>query len=220
MLWNIEYLLILIGQPAKSAAGAAIYVKYYLPGVVASNQLEILRRFLNVQGVYYLLMNVQMFGFFIHLGFLYFFVSYLDLTIYGVAIASSLTNIIMLLAVLITVTFQKGIIKQRSWHCFNSDSFEGLCEYLHYGVPSVIMGMLENISGNLLIFMAGLIDIDNQGACIIIFNFDALTYMIALGISSAGSNLVGNCLGANQPNRARSYAFAGVYFSTILGILT
>ena len=58
-LWNAESLLLAVGQPPVSSKFAAQYIKIYLPGIFASCQTELLRRFLSVQGVYYLILQVQ-----------------------------------------------------------------------------------------------------------------------------------------------------------------
>lgn len=58
-LWNAEDILLFFGQQPKSAHYAGNFIRIYLPGVFMVSQIEVLRRFLSVQGVYFLIVKIQ-----------------------------------------------------------------------------------------------------------------------------------------------------------------
>ena len=79
------------------------------------------------------------------------------------------------------------------------------------------MLLAENLCFELLVLSSGYLGIIQQSAYIIILSICATIFMISLGISITSSNLVGNALGANQPNTAKLYARIVLYYSVTLG---
>lgn len=77
-----------IGQPETSAEQAGTFIKILIPGVWGFCQTETLRRFLGTQGVFHIVPNCQIFNMLLHPLWLYLFVSVLDMSISGVALAT------------------------------------------------------------------------------------------------------------------------------------
>lgn len=88
LLYNAKEVLIWLGQPEVSAEYAGIYLRIIVPGMYLFCQTELLRRFLSTQGIFYLILNVQILTTILHTGWLYLFVNYLDWDIQGIAVAS------------------------------------------------------------------------------------------------------------------------------------
>ena len=188
-----------------SAKIAGDFIQIMIPGAWGFCQTELLRRFLGTQGAFYIVVNSQIVNCILHPLWLYIFVSVMDLSVNGVALATDLTYILNYLLPIIYIQFHKSIIKEDSWHCINKDSFIGLLEYLKYGVPSMLMIALEYWAFELLSLLSGLLGEVELGASIIIFNITAFAYMLPLGFSFASNTLIGNNLGASKPKNAKTY---------------
>ena len=192
LLWNIESFLIFIGQPKQSAHIAGKFIKINLPGIYGICNVELIRRFLSVRGMYNLLLKVLVFTTSLHIFWLYFFIFGLNLGVYGTPIAISITYWSTFIITWTYLTIFKNTWRKDSWHCFNKDSFTGIFEYLRFGLPSMFMLMLELLTFEGIIIMSGYLSRDEQAACIIIGNVIATVFMFWLGISIAASNVVGN----------------------------
>ena len=78
----------------------------------------------------------------LHIVWCYVFVSVFNMEYKGVAVATSITYFSNFL--LLTVYLSKStVISKESWHFINRDSFKGWYEYLHLGIPSMLMLCLE-----------------------------------------------------------------------------
>ena len=81
------------------------------------------------------------------------------------------------------------------------------------------MLMAEDLCFELLVLFSGYLGTNEQSAYVLILSICATVFMISLGISITASNLVGNALGANQPNTAKAYARIILYYSITLGAI-
>mmetsp|Transcript_33746 Transcript_33746/g.38862 ORF Transcript_33746/g.38862 Transcript_33746/m.38862 type:complete len:213 (+) Transcript_33746:446-1084(+) len=205
-MYNCTDVLLSIGQPEVTAVFAGTYLRYIIPGVWAYCQTELLRRYLSTQGVFDLLLKVQLATTVLHCLWLYLFVGVLDFEVFGVAISTCITYILTYALAALYITWNKSVVKKDSWHCINADSFRGLVQYLQYGVPAMVMLILEFWCFEALMILAGYLGPNKQGASIILLNIAVFVFMIACGISLSTSSLVGNSLGALRPDNAKTYA--------------
>ena len=89
-------------------------------------QVECLRRFLIAQDVLHLIPNIQIVTTILHPLWLYIFVYIFDLSLEGVAIASTITNTLNLVTAYIIIEFKQSMLRDGSWNYINKDSFKGL----------------------------------------------------------------------------------------------
>jgi MATE family multidrug resistance protein len=212
--------LIWIDQPEVSANYAQDYTRWFLPGIIALTHIELISRFLASQGVFYLVLKVQVAAMFYHLAVCYILTHVFDYQLVGIALANSITHISTLIFLVFYITFSKDVVKKDSWHFINADSFKGIGEYLRYGLPSMFMTVLEFWCFEMLIVMSGYLGTDEQGASIIIINFLTLLYMVPFGMSFATTNLVGSNLGAGKPLKAKRYAIISITVTCIMALVT
>lgn len=215
ILWFSEDILILMGQPPSSSHYAGIFIRIFLPGIFWRSQYILNTRFLNVQGIYYSVLQIQIITFVIHFFGLYLMMNVLQMEIAGIALATDITLFWMFVFQLIWITYFRNEVKVGWWHCFNKDSFTGMYEYLQYGVPSMFMTILEYFYYEILTIISGYLSVNHQSACIIVYNLEALVYFVGLGIAVASANLIGNWLGANQPNMSKALVKASLYYQLI-----
>ena len=72
--------------------------------------------------------------------------------------------------------------------------------YISLAVPSMLFFCLEWGAFQILILMSGYISKETLAAQVIVYNILFLCFNVAYGISVAASTLVGNSLGAKNPN--------------------
>jgi len=105
-----------------------------------------------------------------------------------------------------------SLVKPEAFHFFNRDSFSGLKEYMIFGVPSMIMLVIEWVSFEMMGIYAGIVSVNSLGAHTIMANLMTLFYMIPLGLSFATMAHIGSALGKGQ------YKLAEKYFKVSFGI--
>ena len=170
-------ILLFFGQPIESSRLAGEYIIAYLPGMWAYSATEILRRFLASQGVFDLMVKVQVVTLIIHVGVCHLFVNILEMNIVGIAYAIAINHNLTFILWVGWITYNKSIVKEGWWIWFNKDSFKYLTEYLKVGIPSMLMIVFEVWAFEALFIMAGMISSDVQGATVILMNTVALIFM-------------------------------------------
>ena len=214
-----EDLLIFFGQPKESSKYAGEYIIAYLPGMWAYSATEILRRFLASQGVFDLMVKVQLITLIIHVWILFLFVNALEMGIIGIAYSLAINHNLTFFSCIAYIWYNQSIVKEGSWIWLTKDSFKGFAQYIKVGFPSMLMIIFEVWAFEAMFIMAGTIDADVQGATVIQMNTVAIMFMTCLGVASATASLVGNNLGAGKPELAKLYAKASIAFSLFLSII-
>lgn len=104
----------------------------------------------------------------------------MDMSIQGVGLASSLSNLIIYISLLNYTTYIPEIKEAVQWP--NKQMFRGIIEYLSLGFPSAMMLCLEWWAFEAMTLLTGYIGVDEQAAQIIMFNIIGILFMFALGI--------------------------------------
>ena len=149
-----------------------------IPGIWAYCQSELLRRFLGSQGEFKLMFKVQLITTVLHALWIYIFVFLFDIEMDGIAIATWITYMLNYAIWVIYIYFNRSIVKEGSWHWINKDSFTGIIEYLKYGVPSMLMIIIDNWSFEVILFMSGIVGVVELGANVIIYNIESLIQVL------------------------------------------
>ena len=96
---------------------------------------------------------------------------------------------------------------------WSSDALKGWGAYLRLGFPSLILFLVEWVSWDILVFLAGLLGPTPQAAqSALPYILNYPTYFVGAGLGSATTVLIGNKLGEGRANGAR--AVARVAFAT------
>ena len=211
-------ILIWIGQYESVAVVSGSYLCTIIPGIWAYCQTELLRRYLGAQGVFNLLLKIQICTTLLHFLWLYIFVYCFDLSVTGISVSTWTTYILTFTLTNVYIYFNPKTLKEGSWHFINRESFIGLIEYAKYGVPTMIMLWLEFWWFESLTLMSGYIGPNEQGASLILFTIEAFFYMSATGVSLSSSTLIGNSLGAMKPANVKIYLSVSIFLSFVLSL--
>ncbi|GAB4848968.1 hypothetical protein Ancab_003781 [Ancistrocladus abbreviatus] len=211
LLWlNVEPFLIFVGQDPTISAVASTYLSYALPDLFFLCLINPLRIYLRAQKITLPLMVSAAFALLLHFPINYLLVYHLHLGIRGVAIASALTDLNLLLAMLAYICIT-GIHKQ-SWEGWSYECFQDWPTILRLAIPNCISVCLEWWWYELMIVLCGLLPnaTDAIASMGVLIQVTSLIYIFPSSLSLAVSTRVGNELGAGQPTKAKNSSLVAV----------
>ena len=119
----------------------------------------------------------------IHFFWCWLFVSYLKLTVLGVAMALNVTYITCFVAQEFYYrVYKRNDFKELLFPFFNRQTTMNWCEYLKLGVPSTLMQCFEWWAFEMIAIFAGLIGVKELAAQVAVINVIGFVYMIPLGV--------------------------------------
>ncbi|KAL8473174.1 hypothetical protein ACS0TY_030125 [Phlomoides rotata] len=224
LLWlNIHPILLLCRQDPTISSVASTYLTFCLPDLFFQALINPLRIFLRSQNITLPLVFTSAFSLALHAPINYLLINHLNLGVRGVAIAVSIADFSILLSLSIYTR-----LRAKSWLRFSSSVFkpQELNEWksiLGLSIPSCVSVCLEWWWYELMILLSGLLS--NAAAAVatmgILIQATSLVYIFPYALSSAASTRVGNELGANQPNRAKTssvVALSCAFFTSLVAM--
>ncbi|KAL5215358.1 hypothetical protein ABZP36_004510 [Zizania latifolia] len=211
-LWvHMRPLLLLCGQDAGIAAVAETYILASLPDLVLQAFLHPVRIYLRTQSINLPLTVCAALAIAFHLPINYVLVSVLGLGIKGVALASVLANLNLVLF-LLTYIFFRGVHKRTGGFALSAESFRGWGELISLALPSCVSVCLEWWWYEIMILLCGLLlnpqaTVASMG---ILIQTTSLIYIFPSSLSFGVSTRVSNELGAAQPEEASRAATVGL----------
>ncbi|PIN03768.1 putative membrane protein, predicted efflux pump [Handroanthus impetiginosus] len=201
--WFSDIILTLLHQDPQIANAAGLYLRYLIPGLFAYGFLQNILRFLQTQSVIFPLVMCSLVPLAIHIGIAYALVHLSPLGYRGAPLAASIS--LWISVILLGLYVLKAKKFEETWEGFTSESFGHIFTNLKLALPSAGMVCLEYIAFEVLVLLAGLMPNSGITTSLIAMcvNTEAITYMIAYGLSAAASTRVSNELGAGYPDRAR-----------------
>ncbi|KAL3630012.1 Protein DETOXIFICATION 18 [Castilleja foliolosa] len=201
--WYSDIILILLHQDPHTAKAAGLYLKYLIPGLVAYGVLQNILRFLQTQSVVMPLVVCSLVPLALHVGITYGLVQWTKLAYSGAPLAASISLWISVLMLGLYVI--KADKFKQTWTGLSSESFGHVYSNFKIALPSAAMVCLEYWAFEILVLLAGLMPNSEVSTSVIAMcvNTEAITYMLAYGLSAAASTRVSNELGAGNPDRAR-----------------
>ncbi|KAF9622521.1 hypothetical protein IFM89_031925 [Coptis chinensis] len=219
-LWlNVEPLLLYFGQDPKISSIASTYLAFSLPDLLFQSILNPLKIYLRSQNITRPLMHSSLFALLLHAPINYLLVCHLELGIRGVATAGCLTNLNFLIAIFFYLYFSKTHII--SWQSWSFECFREWKPILSLAIPSCISVCLEWWWYEFMILFSGLLShaTEAMAAMGILMQTTSLVYIFPSALSLAVSTRVGNELGANRPERARTSTHIGLLCAVFTGLI-
>ncbi|KAM7532080.1 hypothetical protein LguiB_035490 [Lonicera macranthoides] len=220
LLWlNVEPVFRYLGQDSVITKVARIYLLFSLPELLAHAHLNPLRSFLRTQSLNSPGTIVATCATILHLPINYFLITYMNLGVKGVALASVWYAYNMNMGLLVYLIMSKVAIKPWVGASIIS-TFQGWGPLLSLALPSVCSVCLEWWWYEIIMFLSGLLN--NPESCVaamgILIQTTGTIYVFPYSLSLSISQRVGHELGAGEPARAQWAAIIGVFVALAYGI--
>ncbi len=202
MMAATEPALVLLGQERIVAELAGRYNMWKLPSIPAFLLFSVWRQYLQGRAMMTPATWVMWFGnalnVFLNWVLIFGVWGFPRWELDGAAIASALTNVFWLGAIVVIV-FAFGL-HRGAWRRWDRASFDtaGLWGIIRMGLPIGAQLSLEGTAFTLATVMAGWLGAEALGGHQIVLNMAALTFMVPLGVSQAATTRVGNQIGAGD----------------------
>lgn len=195
ILWNTELVLDLFRQPAALGRDAAIYNRIAMWGLLPYLLFVVLRLYVSAleRPIWGVIVTVIGVGFNAIVDWLLIFGvgPFPELGLEGAAIASLLSNILLMLGMILVTTGLKPFRRYRLFANFWRPDWQRFAHIARLGLPIAVMLVLEVTIFSAAIFLMGLIDQDSVAAHAVALQVAAVAFMIPLGISQAATVRVG-----------------------------
>ncbi|KAL2513270.1 MATE efflux family protein [Abeliophyllum distichum] len=220
VLWiNLESIMIFMGQDKDITLMAAKYCIYSLPDLLTNTLLQPLRVYLRSQGVTKPQMWCTFMAVIFHVPLNYFLVVVMGLGVPGVAMASVLTNLHMML-LMMGYVYSYG-----RWEWKWKTGIGGVCggvgPLLKLAVPSCIGICLEWWWYEIVTVLAGYLPNPRLAVAAtgILIQTTSLMYTVPMALAGCVSARVGNELGAGKPYKAKLAAMVALACAFVIGIV-
>lgn len=128
---------------------------------------DLKKRYLNCLDVAWVPMLAQIGASLLHLFWCWLFVTKCQLEVFGLGVAMVITNMSMLF---MTEVYSCCVPRiKESIFCPDKHTCNGWAEYLRLGIPATIMLCAEFWAFEILIFLAGVLGVEQIAACVIFF---------------------------------------------------
>ncbi|KAK7394977.1 hypothetical protein VNO78_15518 [Psophocarpus tetragonolobus] len=220
LLWlNMAPLLQWLGQDPEVTKVAQVYMVFSIPELLAQVHLNPLRSFLRTQGLTAPLTVAASFAAILHLPINYFLATYLELGVKGIALATGLNSINMILGLVLYLLVSKKPLKPWEGATILS-AFRDWKPLLSLALPSCISVCLEWWCYEIMLFLCGLLSNPQTTVATmgVLIQTTGFLYVFPFSLSAALTTQIGHSLGAGQPSRAQSTATIGLFIAFALGV--
>ncbi|CAN1179809.1 Protein DETOXIFICATION 16 [Linum perenne] len=220
VIWaNTANILIAVGQQQDIAEGAGTYATFMIPSIFAYAILQCQVKFLQTQSIVFPMVLCSAVAALLHLLLCWLLVFNSALGSRGAAISNSISNWVNVVLLSLYIKFSPSCAK--TWTGFSKEALVGVWTFLKLAIPSAFMVCLEMWSFEMLVLASGLLPNPKLETSVlsISLNTAATVWMIAYGLSAAGSTRVSNELGACQPERARMAVWVVLGMAVTEGLL-
>ena len=190
ILLRTEWLLLECGQDPVLAKDTEKFLLYYIPGLYFWGLCDLLRRYLNCFKKNFLPMMTFFVVAILHPFWVHYFVVELDMKLFGVAVAGFISNFMNFLMMMVLLLSSRDLQEARYFP--DRRTFTDLWPYLSLGVPSVLMSFIDYWEWEQMTLASGFFGIEHQAIQVILIHLTSMSYMVARGMQSPCSTLVGN----------------------------
>ncbi|XP_024368330.1 protein DETOXIFICATION 17 [Physcomitrium patens] len=217
--WNMDTILIHLGQDPEISALAGVYARYLVPTLFGAATLQPMVKFLQTQSIVLPMALFSAAAVLIQIPLCWVMIFKLEFGYRSAAIATSLATWMNAIFMALYIKFSPRC--RKSWTSLSTDAFHELGAFTKLAIPSAIMICLEYWSFEGLVLLSGLLpnpklETSTLSICL---TSTALLYMIPFGIGAAVSTRVGNELGAGRPQAAKGAVLIAVGMGLTEGLL-
>ncbi|KAL3735420.1 hypothetical protein ACJRO7_024535 [Eucalyptus globulus] len=220
LLWvNLEPIMVFMGQDRHITSMAATYCMFSLPDLLTNTLLQPLRVFLRSQGIAKPMMYCSLAAVALHVPLNYVLVVGAGMGVPGVAVASVLTNVnmVVLMAAYVYVSGRREI----RWTAGFRRVCDGLGPLMRLAVPSCLGICLEWWWYEILTVLSGYLPNPTVAVAAtgVLIQTTSMMYTVPMALAGCVSARVGNELGAGKPYKAKLAALVALGCAFIMGIV-
>ncbi|KAK9102290.1 hypothetical protein Sjap_019544 [Stephania japonica] len=228
LLWlNLPRILRILRQDPLLTSISHTFLLFSLPDLLTHSFLHPIRIYLRSQGITHPLTLASAAAALLHLPTAFLLVSRLNLGVSGVALASSFSNFLLLLFLLLYLMFPQTLNREHSTNAIlplplplTLDCLREWAPLLRLAAPSCVSVCLEWWWYEIMILLCGLLLHPKPplAAMGILIQTTSFIYIFPSSLGFAVSTRVGNELGANRPTKARVAAAVAVLMAGLMGL--
>ena len=215
----LESIYEIFGQPTQIAHTAWLFWMITFPGCILMNLFECNRRYLVWCEIYNAGTIINIITFSMHIILLSISVLYFEFGIYGAGVSTTITYTFDFIILEIYRKFQTKEVLKSSWMFPTSEILEWINEFLKFAIPGWFTMILSWWPIEIITIFAGMMGAAQLTASTMLSNIYLLCCDIALGVGYASVAVIGNSLGENLPNKAKTYKNATLAISSTLSIV-
>lgn len=214
--WFTTDFLLWMDQPQEVALLAGQFTQIQLIGIPFLYVYELFKKLLQAQNIMTPMVYIAVLSNVVNLllGFYLTFCTPLGFT--GAAIARVVSNIVLPVALVPYLMWNPDALHKwwPGWHL--KEAISHLKPFLELGIPGMFMMLLEWWSFEIMAVFVGLLPNGVVAISVhsVLVNVSTMAFNVFLGISVATNVLVGNYVGANQPQHAKLASNLGMILST------
>lgn len=212
-----EYIFSLLGQEPALASLSATFLWGLLPGAPANLMFECVKKYLQAQGIMHASTVVLLIACPMNMVLNYYLVwsESVGIGYIGAAIATSISQWVMLILLLVYIRFVNG---HQGWGGWTWDAFTGWREFLGLAIPGIIMVCSERWALSMVSLGASYLGTIALATQSIMARTSGFLYAIPLGISVATSNRIGNLIGKEDHRRAMLASRVSIVLFVVFGM--
>jgi multidrug resistance protein, MATE family len=216
--WNVEQVLLYLGQEPELCRMAALFLRYLLIGAPGYILFEATKKFLQAQGI----MHAGTYVLFIAspvnmvLNYVLVWSKSFGLGFIGAPIATSITYWLMFVLLVLYIWRVEG---SAGWGGFSRLAFHNLGDFMKLASTGILMVGTEWWAFEIVALAAGRLGTVSLAAQSVIMTTDQVLNTIPFGISIATSNRIGNLLGSGNARGARNSANLSAALAASIGIV-
>ncbi|RHY31876.1 hypothetical protein DYB32_003075 [Aphanomyces invadans] len=213
MSWYAEPILLLLGQDPAISMYAGQFSRVTIVGIPFLFVYELIKKLQQSQNIVLPMMYVACVGVIVNLITGFYFTYYTSWGFLGAAIGRVCGSIALPVCIVGYFRYDHETTSTW-WNGFQwREAFSHVWLFLSLGVPSMTMLAVSWWAFCTLGILAGLLPNKVEAVSVnaVLGQLLTLNFMIYLGISVASNVLIGNALGANQPQRAKLITRLGLY---------
>ncbi|XP_059631899.1 protein DETOXIFICATION 54 [Cornus florida] len=220
LLWiNLETIMVSMGQDREITSMAATYCIYSLPDLLTNTLLQPLRVYLRSQGVTKPMMYSSFVAVLFHVPLNYAMVVVMGLGVKGVAVASVVTNLHMVV-LMAGYVYVYGRWEWR-WTAGIGEVCGGVGPLMRLALPSCLGICLEWWWYEIVTVLAGYLPNPRLAVAAtgILIQTTSLMYTVPMALAGCVSARVGNELGAGKPYKAKLAAMVALGCAFVMGLI-
>jgi MATE family multidrug resistance protein len=208
MFFYSDVMLIKLQQPPAVCALVRNYAVLRIPGLFFQTlQVVIVGTFFAIKQTRQV-MYAMVLSSIVGLGATFAFIVHLDMGLDGAALGFTVQNAVNVFLMVIFAMRSRHF--RKIWGGVTREAFQGWGGYLKVAVPSCLLCCIEWWSWEAITFMSGYISTLDLGIQSVLINVLAIGYITPGGLQTACQSLVGNHLGNNDPEMAKSTTYLAI----------